>query len=69
LQDLDASLFEDATAARAEVMVPASAMQGAHDALLSMGFTTQELELALRGADEAASESDLIKYALRRLGS
>ena len=38
------------------------------DALLSMGFTSAEAELALRGAPEAANESELLRYALKRLG-
>ncbi len=41
------------------------------DALLSMGFTPQEAELALEGHDEAgaATIEQVLAYALRRLGS
>ena len=55
-----------------------SAIGNAIDALLSMGFTQQEAELALKGANEAIDfngtsseeiESELIHYALKRLGS
>ena len=44
--------------------------QEAADALLSMGFTSAEVELALEGAAEAgiASTKDMLSYALRRLG-
>lgn len=44
--------------------------QEAADALLSMGFTSTEVALALEGAAEAgiASTKDMLSYALRRLG-
>ena len=44
--------------------------QEAADALLSMGFTSAEVALALEGAAEAgiASTKDMRSYALRRLG-
>lgn len=45
-----------------------SAKKGAAEALLSMGFTSQEVELALKGAPEDASETILLQYALKRLG-
>lgn len=43
----------------------------ATDALLSMGFTSQEAELALDGAEDAGANTieKLVAYALRRLGS
>ncbi|WP_165252566.1 Holliday junction branch migration protein RuvA [Adlercreutzia sp. ZJ304] len=44
-------------------------MSGAVEALLSMGFTSSEIELAMNGAPEGATESSLVKYALKRLGS
>ena len=44
------------------------AMEGAKEALLSMGFTTAEIELSLKGAPEGASESALLQYALKKLG-
>ncbi len=44
-------------------------LQGAIEALLSMGFTSAEAELALKGAPEGATESKLLQYALKRLGS
>ena len=50
--------------------VPATAADnGVRDALLSMGFTTSEIDLALKGAPEGAGESTLLQYALKRLGS
>ena len=44
--------------------------QEAADALLSMGFTSAEVALALEGAAEAgiSSTKDMLSYALRRLG-
>lgn len=41
----------------------------ATEALLSMGFTSQEAELALKGAPEGATEAALLQYALKRLGT
>ncbi len=45
-----------------------SAYAGALEALLSMGFTSTEAELALKDAPELSSESSLLQYALKRLG-
>ncbi len=45
------------------------AMEGAKEALLSMGFTTAEIDLSLKGAPEDASEGALLQYALKKLGS
>lgn len=45
------------------------AMEGAAEALLSMGFTTAEIDLALKGAPDDGSESALLQYALKKLGS
>lgn len=42
---------------------------GVRDALLSMGFVTSEIDLALKGARHGASEQELLQYALKRLGS
>ncbi len=44
-------------------------MQGAREALLSMGFTPSEAELALKDAPACESEASLLQYALKRLGS
>lgn len=46
-----------------------AAIQGAQEALLSMGFTSTEVELALRNAPENGSESKILQYALKRLGN
>lgn len=45
-----------------------SAADGAIEALLSMGFTKAEAELALKGAPEDEAEEALLKYALKRIG-
>ena len=46
-----------------------AALQGAREALLSMGFTSAEVDLATKGAPEDASTEALLKYALKRLGT
>jgi len=45
------------------------AFEGAKEALLSMGFTTAEIELSLKGAPADGTESALLQYALKKLGS
>ncbi len=45
-----------------------NAKKGATEALLSMGFTSAEAELALNGAPADADETGLLQYALKRLG-
>ena len=45
------------------------AVEGATEALLSMGFTSAEAELALKGAPEGAGETALLQYALKKLGN
>lgn len=48
---------------------PAStALDDAHAALLSMGFTPQEADLALDGLDGASRVEELLASALKRLG-
>ena len=65
LDDGLASLF-DAEAAPA---ASSSNKKGATEALLSMGFTSAEADLALRGAPEGATETALLQYALKRIGA
>ena len=43
--------------------------EGAVEALLSMGFTSAEADLALKDAPDGASEAALLQYALKKLGS
>ena len=45
------------------------ALDGASEALLSMGFTSAEADLALKGAPEGADETALLQYSLRKLGA
>ena len=52
---------------QAEAAPAAPADNGVRDALLSMGFTTAEIDLALKGAPEGAGESTLLQQALKRL--
>ena len=54
----------------AQVAEASARLQGARDALLSMGFSSAEADLALKDAPEsAATEGALLQYALKRLGS
>ena len=45
-----------------------AALAGAREALLSMGFTSAEADLALKGAPADAAEGALLQYALKKLG-
>lgn len=45
------------------------AVKGATEALLAMGFTQSEAELALKGVPADAPESTMLRYALKRLGN
>lgn len=55
-------------AASSGAPLQSSASSATVDALLSMGFTSAEADLALKGAPKDASESELLRYALKRLG-
>ncbi|MEY8562481.1 Holliday junction branch migration protein RuvA [Eggerthellaceae bacterium 3-80] len=46
-----------------------AAQKAALEALLSMGFSSAEAELALKGAPAGQTESKLLQYALKRLGA
>lgn len=63
-QGLEGLFDEGAPAA-----VTDAGVQGAVEALLSMGFTSAEADIALKGAPAGADEGVLIQYALKRLGS
>lgn len=63
LETEDGSLF-GASAAQMS-----AALTGAQEALLSLGFTSAEVSVALKDAPEEATEDALIQYALKRLGS
>lgn len=43
-------------------------VKGVCDALLALGFTSAEVNLALQGSPEGMSEGELLQYALKRLG-
>lgn len=60
-----AGLFDEA----APVVASAANLAGTREALLSMGFTSEEADVALKGAPEGAAESVLLQYALKRLGT
>ena len=44
-------------------------LEGAREALLSMGFSSAEADLSLKGAPEGATEKALLQYALKKLGA
>lgn len=52
-----------------EVQAASKALEGAREALLSMGFSSAEADLALKGAPEDGTESALLQYALKKLGA
>ena len=49
--------------------VVSKAVEGAREALLSMGFTSAEADLALKGAPADGTEASLLQYALKKLGA
>ena len=54
----------------AQIAEASARLQGARDALLSMGFSSAEADRALKDAPESAdTEGTLLQYALKRLGS
>ena len=54
----------------AQIAEASARLQGARDALLSMGFSSAEADLALKDAPGSAdTEGALLQYALKRLGS
>lgn len=59
------SLF--AAASQDERTLVETRLDGAVEALLSMGFSSAEADLALKDAPEGATEGALVKYALKRL--
>lgn len=66
----DAFMYQDAVVGVQELVNSHStALQSAIEALLSMGFTSTEVDLALKGAPGDGSESSLLQYALKRLGA
>ena len=60
------TLFDEGAGAPA---ANSAALAGATEALLAMGFTSAEADVALKGAPEGAAEGTLLQYALKRLGS
>lgn len=62
-------LFDDAGESAVAPVAVGTAVQAAKEALLSMGFTETEADLALKDAPEDATESKLLQYALKRLGT
>ena len=59
----------DSGAADGAASAASVALTGATEALLSMGFTSAEAEVALKGAPESTGEGALLQYALKRLGN
>ncbi|MCL2889421.1 MAG: Holliday junction branch migration protein RuvA [Eggerthellaceae bacterium] len=67
--ELKGSLEKDQLSVSEGKNLNTTAMQGAKEALMSMGFSSAEVELALKGAPEEANEAALLQYALKRFGS
>lgn len=70
--ELKGSLDQDFASLFAEESHEGRSSEGLKDAteaLLSMGFAPNEVELALKDAPQAADEVRLIQYALKRLGA
>lgn len=65
--------FDEGLAGLFDNVAPAvasdEALRGAREALLSMGFTSAEADVALKDAPEGGNEGALLQYALKRLGS
>ncbi|MGI6590647.1 MAG: Holliday junction branch migration protein RuvA [Eggerthellaceae bacterium] len=67
--ELKGSLEKGIVDGQLKLQADSAGLKGATEALLSMGFTPQEAELALRDAPTASDEGALLQYALKRLGS
>lgn len=66
--ELKGSLDKGVQTAQAKASAK-KAISGVSEALMAMGFTPQEAEVALQDAPAGADESALLQYALKRLGS
>ena len=67
--ELKGSLEKGIAAAQGREPVSNEGLRGAAEALMAMGFTPQEAEVALQDAPAGADEGALLQYALKRLGS
>lgn len=67
-QGVEGLFSADGAATGGFASAQAEALKGAREALLSLGFAQAEADVALKGAPEAADESALVQYALKRLG-
>ena len=54
--------------ARSEGLSSEGSLHDISQALMGMGFSPAEVDLALESVPEGASESEILQYALRRLG-
>ena len=69
LENFGATVVAAGESASGDAPAGQTARDGVFEALLSMGFTAKEAELALKGAPEGGSEGVLLQYALKKLGS
>lgn len=67
--ELKGSLEKGIAAAQGREPASNEGLRGASEALMAMGFTLQEAEVALQDAPAGADEGALLQYALKRLGS
>ncbi len=66
--ELKGSLDEDLLDLDGRPTSQPAAQAAATEALLSMGFTSEEAHIALKSAPEGVDEAALLQYALKRLG-
>lgn len=68
LKDLYPEGMVSSSSKEPSAVVSPTVMKDVQDALLSLGFTSQEIELALKDAEADLPESELLSLALKRLG-
>ncbi|MDO4182522.1 MAG: Holliday junction branch migration protein RuvA [Coriobacteriia bacterium] len=67
--ELKGSLEQPAAASSQGATAVDGTLRSVIDALLAMGFTSAEADLAVKDAPDGASEGALLQYALKKLGS
>lgn len=67
--ELQGKLDVESQLAVAEGSVDGATVRSVVEDLLSMGFTSAEADIALRGAPVGESEAKMLQYALKRLGA
>lgn len=60
--------LDEKSLSQSKTITASDALRTAREALLSMGFSTDEAELALKDAPDSSDEAGLLQYALKRFG-